>query len=273
MSDEKSIKKPIVVNDKNLMTEAQRIIYKRLVDELQAARLAADQEQQQQKMSDAANTKLNEYHNTLREWNERTSNKESITAQTLPATLLCDLVLLSNLWGTMIRHHLDAEFRLPAKLSADLKLKVNEISFKTQNFITRKLFDNDPLALPEVSHYVALDESGKLKTDPVFEQPSRQEIAAGKKDLTDDQKRLNDIVNQACIAWLEKRGYQFSKEDGCFTSTGDKPTKLGKKEFAELAKHSVDGLDQYLLENCKVHFTMKEQLEPEPEQSTPRPSS
>lgn len=253
----------IVVDNKTSKTDMQDALSKHRRDKMDAAELAAIHEQRQQAMNLQANIENNEAVNARRKWDENVSRGEKYTAQTLPATIIYNLIELSSLWGKIMKSELDKAFPLPAQLRELFVSKVTEGSFKIRNAMSRKIFGEGKLALPEVSHYVSLDEHGQLKPNPVF--PS-----IGGKALTENQEKLNKVFNEACSHWLIRKGYSFSCTDdklhvGTFSKDG---LLLKQKDFEILAKDPVDGLDAYILESCKVLTKLDDQHKPEDE-STP----
>jgi hypothetical protein len=268
-------RKPIVVSDENkdAMTETQLIVYKELAAKLQAARFEALEEQRMQEKSNQANKENAEYNDAANQWKKETSKDASMTAQTLPATLIYEMVMLSNLWGVILKHALDKELEIPAQyINALLSKPLRELAFKTKNGITRLFSGDGQLALPELSHYVGLGKDGMLKIDPVYHRPSQKELDAGKKDLDDGQKHLNDLYNIHCMDWLDKKGYDIDAgyvyKKGC--PVPHLPAdRLLPEQFSKLATDPNDGIDAYLLQQCRVHFIMKEKPDEEPVPPTP----
>ncbi len=288
MTDDMSGKKPMVVSDDNkaVQPEVQSIVYHDLARKLQAARFAENEVQREQEESSAEGRKANEYKNNYKKWTEKTERTAALTAQTLPATLLMEIMELAEIYGALIDRNVRMEVKelggelnksakngsLAAALIVGLPREVREFMFNRKSDIIRKISGDGQLALPELSLSFRLEENGCLKIDPV----SKDQL-----QFTDEAtlKRLNDTINQCGMAWLETKNYEFFPNEGCFYKK-DCPEphqdadRLMPDELVKLATNTEGGLDAYLLQQCGVIFQIKPTLTEDVEQEeslAPRP--
>lgn len=282
MIENKSDAKPVLVDmKKDTLTEEQKIVYKELARQLQAARFDAMENQREQEKNDEANKKNSEFKQALELFKKRIDDKQSINAQTLPATLVWDLIELSALWGTIMQHNFDVKFQelktdlyiaaqggsIIAGLAVSLPKKMRELIHNNLSLdaIGRGIYGDGALALPKLSYYFGLDEKGHLKINPVsqdnsddFTNPFQFKFAN-----QDELERLNSKINMCGIDWLKGKGYIWDQNDGCFykEANGSQPSqereRLTQEALVGLATNPNDGLDVYLQTSCKVLFQLK----------------
>lgn len=255
MAKSNETKKTVVVNSGTAETQAQNILYKIERERLDEAEQAAYQQQVEQEKKTNAEKEFLAFQKAGKSL-ESERDVKSITAQTLPATLLSDIVIIANNLGTHWKYFLNNQFTLPAQIRGVISSGISSLTYKVKNSLIRSLSDGSPLALPSIKHYAGLKNDGTLKNDPF-----PHESAPGFSD--EDRKYLNAQINTVCTSWLKEKGYEFNRQKKGFYQ-GD--VQLTQARFAELAHDSANGLDAYLERECKVHFEL---IDPQPAPTPP----